>query len=73
MTLQEQFLVPDHRVRSIAGASFAGFYYVSLHKQSGTIYGLYYHRNSELYAYELYATFLTTFHSFLCLFTYFSL
>ncbi|WFD31364.1 hypothetical protein MSPP1_002399 [Malassezia sp. CBS 17886] len=28
MRWKEQFLVPDHRVRSINGASFAGFYYV---------------------------------------------
>ena len=26
-TSQEHFLVPDHRIVSILGASFAGFYY----------------------------------------------
>jgi hypothetical protein len=28
MRWKEQFLVPDHRVRSINGASYAGFYYI---------------------------------------------
>lgn len=46
---QEQFLVPDHRVRSIAGASFAGFYYVCLCKATGVIQGLYFHSKSEWY------------------------
>ena len=30
MRWKERFLVPDHRVRSITGASFAGFYYVCI-------------------------------------------
>lgn len=46
---QELFLVPDHRVRAIPGASFAGFYYICLNKRTGCIEGLYFHRNSELY------------------------
>ncbi|VDP47771.1 unnamed protein product [Soboliphyme baturini] len=43
----EQFLVPDHHVRDINGASFAGFYYISLQKSCATIEGYYYHKNSE--------------------------
>ncbi|GAU98374.1 hypothetical protein RvY_09529 [Ramazzottius varieornatus] len=49
MRWKEHFLVPDHTVRDISGASFAGFYYICLQKSLGTIEGLYYHRSSELY------------------------
>jgi len=44
---QELFLVPDHRVQSIAGASFAGFYYICMNKRTGVIEGLYFHESSE--------------------------
>lgn len=47
MRWKEHFLVPDHRVRSIDGASFAGFYYVCYHVPTGHIKGYYYHQNSE--------------------------
>ncbi|KAF9413840.1 hypothetical protein BGZ94_000599 [Podila epigama] len=47
MRWKEHFLVPDHRVEGIAGASFAGFYYICYHKLTGTIEGYYYHRTSE--------------------------
>jgi len=47
MRWKEHFLVPDHRVRDINGASFAGFYYICLQKSTATIEGYYYHRNSE--------------------------
>ncbi|RKP04861.1 vacuolar import and degradation protein-domain-containing protein [Thamnocephalis sphaerospora] len=47
MRWKEHFLVPDHRVQSIHGASFAGFYYICYQISSGTITGFYYHRNSE--------------------------
>ena len=47
----EQFLVPDHKVRSINGASFAGFYYACLDLSEGTIMGFYYHQNSEWFQY----------------------
>ncbi|KAL1924773.1 uncharacterized protein VTP21DRAFT_4427 [Calcarisporiella thermophila] len=46
MRWKERFLVPDHRVDHIAGASFAGFYYISYNVQTGHISGLYYHSNS---------------------------
>ena len=46
---QEHFLVPDHTITDITGASFAGFYYVCLQKSAATIEGYYYHRSSEWY------------------------
>ena len=39
--------MPDHRIRSISGASFAGFYYICLNKRTGVIEGLYFHNSSE--------------------------
>lgn len=45
--LQEQFLVPDHTIKDISGASFAGFYYICFQKSTATIEGYYYHRSSE--------------------------
>lgn len=47
MRWKEYFLVPDHRVRQISGASFEGFYYICFHQLSGTISGIYYHTRSE--------------------------
>ena len=47
LNLQEHFLVPDHTITDITGASFAGFYYVCLQKSAATIEGYYYHRSSE--------------------------
>lgn len=47
--LQEHFLVPDHTVRDINGASFAGFYYICFQKSTSTIEGYYYHKSSEWY------------------------
>lgn len=44
---QEHFLIPDHKVTDINGASFAGFYYICFQKSTSTIEGYYYHRNSE--------------------------
>ncbi|RKO99172.1 hypothetical protein CXG81DRAFT_7486, partial [Caulochytrium protostelioides] len=46
MRWKEQFLVPDHSITSISGASFAGFYYIAFQKSTGTIHGLYFHHNS---------------------------
>lgn len=37
MRWKEQFLVPDHRVRNINGASFAGFYYICVALQDGDL------------------------------------
>ncbi|KAF9968417.1 hypothetical protein BGZ70_004063 [Mortierella alpina] len=47
MRWKEHFLVPDHRVEGITGASFAGFYYICYHKLTGQIRGYYYHHSSE--------------------------
>ncbi|KAJ3332028.1 hypothetical protein HDU91_003189 [Kappamyces sp. JEL0680] len=44
---QEHFLVPDHKIKSISGASFAGFYYIVFQKSTATIQGIYFHQNSE--------------------------
>ncbi|KAF9435277.1 GID complex subunit 4, VID24 [Entomortierella beljakovae] len=47
MRWKEHFLVPDHRVEGISGASFAGFYYICYNKKNGSISGYYYHNSSE--------------------------
>ncbi|CAH2106234.1 unnamed protein product [Euphydryas editha] len=47
MRWKEHFLVPDHTIKDINGASFAGFYYICFHKSAATIEGYYYHRSSE--------------------------
>ncbi len=47
MRWKEWFLVPDHRVRSIQGASFEGFYYICFNQVEGKINGIYFHARSE--------------------------
>lgn len=47
MRWKEQFLVPDHTVRTISGASFEGFYYICFNQVAGTISGIYFHAKSE--------------------------
>ncbi|KAF9578230.1 hypothetical protein BGW38_006082 [Lunasporangiospora selenospora] len=47
MRWKEHFLVPDHRVQGINGASFAGFYYICYNKRTGEINGYYWHKTSE--------------------------
>lgn len=47
MRWKEYFLVPDHRVKTINGASFEGFYYICFNQASGTITGIYFHAKSE--------------------------
>ncbi|KAK6171387.1 glucose-induced degradation protein 4 homolog [Patella vulgata] len=47
MRWKEHFLVPDHTIKDITGASFAGFYYICFTKSTATIEGFYYHRSSE--------------------------
>ncbi|VVC38450.1 Vacuolar import/degradation protein Vid24 [Cinara cedri] len=49
MRWKEHFLVPDHTIRDISGASFAGFYYICFQKSTSSIEGYYYHRSSEWY------------------------
>ena len=45
--MQELFLVPNHKITDINGASFAGFYYICFQNTKGTIDGYYYHKMSE--------------------------
>ena len=47
MRWKEWFLVPDHRVRSIQGASFEGFYYICFNQVHGKVSGIYFHARSE--------------------------
>ncbi|CAI9716061.1 Hypothetical predicted protein [Octopus vulgaris] len=49
MRWKEHFLVPNHKITDINGASFAGFYYICFWKSNSTIEGYYYHRSSEWY------------------------
>ncbi len=42
--MQEHFLVPNHEIVSIAGASFAGFYYICYERSTAAIFGYYYHQ-----------------------------
>lgn len=47
MRWKEHFLVPDHRVRTITGASFEGFYYICFNQVKGEVNGIYFHSKSE--------------------------
>lgn len=47
MRWKEHFLVPDHRVRTITGASFEGFYYICFNQVMGEVNGIYFHSKSE--------------------------
>lgn len=47
MRWKEHFLVPDHTIRDIHGASFAGFYYICFQRSTSSIEGYYFHRNSD--------------------------
>lgn len=47
MRWKEHFLVPDHRVRTITGASFEGFYYICFNQVKGEVSGIYFHSKSE--------------------------
>lgn len=49
MRWKESFLVPDHRVREILGASFEGFYYICFNQVTGNVSGIYFHSKSEKY------------------------
>jgi len=47
MRWKEKFLVPDHRVTQVNGASYSGFYYTCMEAATGSINGYYFHNNSE--------------------------
>ncbi|VVT58236.1 uncharacterized protein SAPINGB_P006105 [Magnusiomyces paraingens] len=49
MRWKEFFLVPDYKVRNMEGASYEGFYYICFNQVDGSITGVYYHKNSEVY------------------------
>ena len=51
MRWMESFLVPDHRVREILGASFEGFYYICFNQVTGNVSGIYFHARSEKYVF----------------------
>ena len=51
MRWKEQFLVPDHRVTTIRGASFEGFYYICFNQVKGEVSGIYFHSKSERYVF----------------------
>lgn len=52
MRWKEIFLVPDHRVLTINGASFEGFYYICFNQIRGDITGIYFHSKSERYVFH---------------------
>jgi glucose-induced degradation protein 4 len=43
------FLVPDHNVSSINGASYEGFYYICADLQNELLDGFYYHHSSTMF------------------------
>ncbi|ORY96341.1 vacuolar import and degradation protein-domain-containing protein [Syncephalastrum racemosum] len=47
MRWKEHFLVPDHRVDNIEGASFAGFYYICYRRSTNEISGFYFYRDNR--------------------------
>lgn len=47
MRWKEQFVVPNHKVKNISGASFEGFYYICFQRSTATIEGFYFHKSSE--------------------------
>jgi len=49
MRWKEHFLVPDHKITYIHGASFEGFYYICFQKSTARIDGYYYHKQSEMF------------------------
>lgn len=49
MRWKERFLVPDHHITQVAGASYSGFYYICVEVRTGQIEGYYFHSNSERY------------------------
>lgn len=47
MRWKEHFLVPDHTITKVDGASYDGFYYVCYSKRTSSVRGYYFHINSE--------------------------
>jgi len=53
MRWKEHFLVPDHRIKALSGASFEGFYYICFNQLEGKVSGIYFHAKSEKYVYRM--------------------
>ncbi|KAI9265598.1 vacuolar import and degradation protein-domain-containing protein [Sporodiniella umbellata] len=53
MRWKETFLVPDHKVNTINGASFAGFYYICYQRSLKSIKGFYFYRHHKDWYQEL--------------------
>ncbi|CAO3682224.1 hypothetical protein G6F70_004426 [Rhizopus microsporus] len=53
MRWKEKFLVPDHHVNAIHGASFAGFYYICYQRSLNQIRGFYFFRQHKDWYQEL--------------------
>lgn len=49
MRWKEHFLVPDHTIKQVDGASYAGFYYICYSRKTSSIKGLYFHIDKEHY------------------------
>lgn len=49
MRWKEYFLVPDHHVENVSGASYAGFYYIAYDKRERRLEGYYFHHDSKDY------------------------
>ena len=47
MRWKEHFLIPDHNIRSITGATFGGFYYICFQKSTSKIEGYYFSKNNN--------------------------
>jgi hypothetical protein len=53
MRWKETFLVPNHHVSAIHGASFAGFYYICYQRSTSRIKGYYFFRHHKDWFQEL--------------------
>jgi hypothetical protein len=53
MRWKETFLVPNHHVSAIHGASFAGFYYICYQRSTNSIRGFYFFRHHKDWFQEL--------------------
>ncbi|KAJ2237677.1 GID complex subunit 4, VID24 [Coemansia sp. RSA 1286] len=49
MRWKERFVVPNYKLSRINGASYDGFYYVCYDRETASITGYYYHRDSDHY------------------------
>lgn len=61
MRWKELFLVPDHKLVEVRGASYSGFYYVCMRVKTGSLEGYYYHNNSDPYFAKFSSLILTRF------------